>query len=181
MEIWQHIIKDREQGARELVAVYQNRLYTAAMILCRDPRAAEDLVFRTFSRAVEKISTFRPNTNFYNWLYTILINFRRMDLRKEKGDNLVFPGELPDAPEPETPFSVLAAKADHAAIREAVGELSEPLKEVVLLRYFEGMALDEIAETLALPSGTVKSRLNYAKSLLAKRLASRFGKEKHNG
>ncbi len=40
MDIWQHIIMDRKQGARELVAVYQNRLYTAAMILCRDPGAA---------------------------------------------------------------------------------------------------------------------------------------------
>lgn len=181
MEIWQHIIKDREKGTRELVAVYQNRLYAAAMILCRDPGAAEDLVFRTFSRAVEKISAFRPNTNFYNWLYTILINFRRMDLRKEKGDNLTFPGEIPETSVPETPFSVLAQQADCAAIREAVTELSEPLKEVVLLRYFEGMALDEIAETLALPSGTVKSRLSYAKTVLAKRLASRFGKEKTNG
>ncbi len=84
MEVWQEIIKDRERGARILVAVYKDRLFASALILCRDQHAAEELVFRTFARAIDRISSFRPNTNFYNWLYTILINFRRMDLRREK-------------------------------------------------------------------------------------------------
>ena len=181
MEIWQEIIKDRDKGTRALVTVYQDRLFTAAMFLCRDHAAAEDLVSRTFARAVAKISSFRPNTNFYNWLYTILINFHRMDMRKEKGDLLVLTDQLPDAPVTETPFTVLAAKADHAAIRAAVAELSEPLKEVVILRYFEGLSLDEIATTLFLPLGTVKSRLNYAKTSLARRLADQLGKEPNNG
>ena len=181
MEIWQEIIKNREKGARELVAVYQDRLFAAAMILCRDRSVAEELVFRTFARAIEKIATFRPNTNFYNWLYTILINFRRMDLRRERINPLVPTDPLPDVPMEETPFTTLAAKADHAAIRAAVAELSEPLKEVVLLRYFEGLSLDEIAATLNLPPGTVKSRLNYARATLARQLAPQLGKETQNG
>ena len=181
MEIWQEIIKDRDKGTRALVAVYQDRLFTAAMFLCRDHSAAEDLVSRTFARAVAKIASFRPNTNFYNWLYTILINFRRMDLRKARNDLLVLTDQPPDTPVTETPFTALAAKADHAAIRAAVAELSEPLKEVVILRYFEDFPLDEIAATLALPLGTVKSRLNYAKTTLAQRLAAQLGKEKDNG
>ena len=159
MEIWQEIIKNRERGARALVAIYQDRLFAAALILCRDPRVAEELLFRTFARAVAKISSFRPSTSFYNWLYTIMINFRRMDIRKEKGSPVTFT----DAP-PET-----------------TTELSEPLKEVVLLRYFEGLQQDEIAQTLALPLGTVKSRLNYARADLARRLAAHFGKEAKNG
>ena len=181
MEIWQEIIKDRDKGTRALVTVYQDRLFTAAMFLCRDRAAAEDLVSRTFARAVSKIASFRPNTNFYNWLYTILINFRRMDIRKARNDLLVLTDQPPDTPVTETPFTALAAKADHAAIRAAVADLSEPLKEVVILRYFEGFPLDEIAATLALPLGTVKSRLNYAKTTLAQRLAAQLGKEKDNG
>ena len=51
----------------------------------------------------------------------------------------------------------------------------------MILRYFEGFPLDEIAATLALPLGTVKSRLNYAKTTLAQRLAAQLGKEKDNG
>ena len=181
MEIWQEIIKDRERGARALVAVYQDRLFAAALILCRDRTAAEELVFRTFARAIDKISSFRPNTNFYNWLYTIMINFRRMDIRKEKGSPVTFTDTPPETATEENPFTALAAKADHAAIRAAVAELSEPLKEIVLLRYFEGLQQDEIAETLALPLGTVKSRLNYARAALARRLAAHFGKETNNG
>ena len=181
MEIWQEIIKDRERGARALVAVYQDRLFAAALILCRDRAAAEELVFRTFARAIDKISSFRPNTNFYNWLYTIMINFRRMDIRKEKGSPLTFTDALPETTTEETPFTALAAKADLAAIRVAVAELSEPLKEVVLLRYFEGLQIEEIATTLALPLGTVKSRLNYARAVLARRLAAQLGKENPNG
>ena len=46
MEIWQEIIKDRDNGTRALVTVYQDRLFTAAMFLCRDRAAAEDLVSR---------------------------------------------------------------------------------------------------------------------------------------
>ena len=122
MEIWQEIIKDRERGARALVAVYQDRLFAAALILCRDRAAAEELVFRTFARAIDKISSFRPNTNFYNWLYTIMINFRRMDIRKEKGSPLTFTDAIPEATTEETPFTALAAKADHAAIRAAVAD-----------------------------------------------------------
>ena len=181
MEIWQEIIKDRERGARALVAVYQDRLFASALILCRDRAAAEDLLFRTFARALAKISSFRPNTNFYNWLYTIMINFRRMDIRKEKGSPLTFTDAIPETTTEETPFTALAAKADHAAIRVAVAELSEPLKEVVILRYFEGLQLDEIATTLALPLGTVKSRLNYARAVLARQLAKQLGKETSNG
>ena len=181
MKIWQEIINDRERGARALVAVYQDRLFSAALILCRDHAAAEDLLFRTFSRAIAKISTFRPNTNFYNWLYTIMINFRRMDIRKEKGSPVTFTDAIPETPTEETPYTALAAKADHAAIRAAVAELSDPLKEVVILRYFEGLQLDEIATTLALPLGTVKSRLNYARVVLSRRLANQLGKENPNG
>ena len=129
MEIWQEIIKDRERGARTLVTVYKDRLFASALLLCRDRTAAEDLLFRTFARALAKISSFRPNTNFYNWLYTIMINFRRMDIRKEKGSPVTFTDALPETPTEETPFTALAAKADHAAIRAAVAELSEPLKK----------------------------------------------------
>ena len=62
-----------------------------------------------------------------------------------------------------------------------MGELSEPLKEVVILRYFEGLPQEEIAATLSLPLGTVKSRLSYARVVLARRLAEPLGKETANG
>ena len=138
-------------------------------------------MFSTFARALAKLTASRPHTTLYNWLYTIMINFRRMDIRKEKSYAVTFTDAIPETPTEETPYTALAAKADHAAIRAAVAELSDPLKEVVILRYFEGLQLDEIATTLALPLGTVKSRLNYARVVLSRRLANQLGKENPNG
>jgi len=177
MEIWQEILDDREAGARKLVSVYYDRVLASALMLCRDRAKAEDLVFRTFSQVVEKITSFKPNSSFYNWLYTILLNYRRMDFRKEGRDKLVPVEELPEIPDERTPAQALAAKVDHAKIRQAVAELSEGLRTVVVLRYFEGFSLEEIAEATELPLGTVKSRLNYAKSVLVKSLSGTFGQE----
>ena len=174
MEVWEQIVENPESGAERLVSEYGNRLLAAATLLCRNDADAEDLVFRTFSRVIAKISSFKPNTNFYNWIYTIMINFRRMDVRHASGSPVVYVDEPPEVPDDRTPFAEIAAKADHAAIREAVSELSDPLKEVVLLRYFEDFPLEAIAETLTLPMGTVTSRLNAAKAKLARRLAGRI-------
>ena len=84
MEGWQTLRKNAEDGARRLVSEFGDRLLTAAAVLCRDDHLAEDLVFRTFDQAVKKIRQYQPTGDFYNWLYTILLNFWRMDVRKKK-------------------------------------------------------------------------------------------------
>ena len=82
MEIYEEIRADRELGARRLVAEYRPRLEAAARMLCQDAHEAEDLVFRAFERAIERIDDFRPTGSFYYWVYTILLNIHRMDLRR---------------------------------------------------------------------------------------------------
>ena len=81
MEIYELIKKDREAGARMLVSEYRARLQTAAKMLCGDESEAEDLVFKAFEQAILKIDDFRPTGSFYYWIYTILLNFHRMDVR----------------------------------------------------------------------------------------------------
>jgi DNA-directed RNA polymerase specialized sigma24 family protein len=76
MEIYEQIRTDREAGTRRLVAEYRARLQAAAYLLCADEHEAEDLVFRTFERAILKIDDFRPTGSFYYWIYTILLNFQ---------------------------------------------------------------------------------------------------------
>ena len=65
MEVWQAIRKDAESGAKQLVSEYGDRLFAVAVVLCRNDHQAEDLVFRTFERAVRKIgrSTALPATS----------------------------------------------------------------------------------------------------------------------
>ena len=120
MEIYEEIRADREMGARRLVAEYRPRLETAARLLCADPHKAEDLVFRAFERAIFRIDEFRPTGSFYYWIYTILLNLHRMDVRKPTARNEVVVAQE-DMPEVEdesarNPFEAFAFRGSAEAV-----------------------------------------------------------------
>lgn len=168
MELWEEIRADRETGARLLVAAYKDRLYSAAFMMCADAQEAEDLVFRTFAQAIRKIGKYRPDGSFYNWVFTILVNFRRMDVRKKKSRiAMLFPEKLPEVPDPgPNAADRLSLSVDAARVRAAVAKLPDSLRLIVVLRYFEDLPTPDIARLAKIPEGTVRSRLHYAKDLL---------------
>lgn len=171
MEVWQTIRKNAENGAKQLVSEFGDRLFVAAVVLCRDDHLAEDLVFRTFDQAVKKIRQYQPTGDFFNWLYTILLNFWRMDLRKRKLD-VVYMGATEDLP-PAT--YEIAPEPIHRAsdedVRRALDELPAQTREVVVLKYFKDLSVEEIACLLDIPEGTVKSRLFNARKVLCAALS----------
>ena len=162
MEVWQEIVKNAEQGAERLVAEYGDRLYAAAMLLCRNNGDAEELVFRTLAQAVGKIRQYKPSGDFFSWLYTILLNFYRMEGRKNRPD-IVLVGSPQDLPQIPVGENNDAAEE----MREMVRQLPSQIRETVILKYFSGMSIEEIATTLGIPPGTVKSRLFSAKRIIA--------------
>lgn len=173
MEIYEQIRQDRESGTRRLVAEYRERLQTAARLLCGDSHEAEDLVFRAFERAILKIDEFRPTGSFYYWIYTILLNFHRMDARKKLARKVQLANdELPDV-EDDKPglFEEFTFRASAEAVRAAVSKLPDNYREVVVLKYFEEMSTGEIAKVAGIPEGTVRSRLHYARNALHAMLA----------
>ena len=166
MEIWLEIRKDMESGAKRLVSEFGDRLFATAVLLCRNDSDAEDLVFRTFDQAIRKIGKYQETGEFYNWLYTIMLNFRRMDLRKRRID-LIPVGDSLDLPEQADPFFAnLAEDAGLGALRDAVCSIADPLRYVVQRRYFDGVSVEEIAREVGVPPGTVKSRLFKAREVL---------------
>ena len=173
MEIAEEIKMCPETGARRLIAEYGDRLYDTAFRLCQDDTSALDFVNRTLWRAIERIDLFSGASSMYTWLYSILVNFWRMELRqKKKMDILLFQDEMPDCPdERPDPAEALAAKADSEAIRNAIAELPEYYRVVVVFRYFEDMSVPEIAKVLGIPEGTVKFRLHKAKNMMRRKLA----------
>lgn len=168
MQLYEEIRADRERGARRLVEEYKNRLYATALMLCGDEHEAEDLVFRTFAQAINRIRKYKPSGSFFNWVFTIMMNFRRMDIRRKKSRiAMYFPEELPEVADLRpNPGEGLALESDARRVREAVSKLPAGLRDVVVLRYFEDLTTAEIAEALGIPDGTVRSRLHYAKDLL---------------
>lgn len=179
MEVWEQIPLDAEAGARRLVAEYGDRLFRAAVLLCRDEHLAEDLVFRTFERVVEKIGQYDARLSFWNWLYAIMLNFFRMDMRKSKAsvvEDESIMDEILELPSEELPDRL--SQMDAATIRDVVEKLSPPFRETVVLRYFEDKTLQEMSELMSVPVGTVKWRLHQARNNLEQLLSLLFkGKE----
>ena len=178
MEIWEDIKVDAEKGARRLVAEFWDRLYGASLILCRDEHAAEDLVFRTFSQAILKIDQYDPAQPFWGWLYAILLNYFRGDLRKMKAEvaDEVDDGEATGMEVADEVLDRLP-EMDAEVVRSAVARLPPILRETVVLRYFEDKTLQEMAQLMKVPVGTVKSRLHLARRGLKRSLGKVFKEE----
>ena len=160
MDIGEEIRADAERGAQRLLAEFWDRLYGASLILCKESHAAEDLVFRTFAQAILKIDQYNPEQPFWGWLYAILLNYFRGDLRKMKAEvaDEVDCGEIAACMEGE----------------RAVANLPPALRETVVLRYFEDKTLQEMAKLMDVPVGTVKSRLHLARRGLKRSLEEAF-------
>ena len=171
LDIWEELRTDRESGARRLVAEYGNRLYAAALLLCKNTADAEELVFRTFEQAVGHVAKYEPKGDFFSWLYVIMRNFRLMDLRKNAPEILPVgaPQDLPDVP--DASLAEVLSSVDAETVRTAVRNQPDIYSEVLVLRFLEGRNMEEISAMIGIPVGTVKSRLHNAKAALRDVLA----------
>ena len=172
MGVVDEIKADKAAGARRLVAEYGNRLYETAIRLCVRETDAEDYVFRTFEKAVSRISQFKGRSSLFTWMYEIMVNLIRTDARRKGANALVFQGTLPEREDPAPDAGAsLDAKIEAEAIEAAIRGLPAHLRGVVVFRYYEDMSVREIAKVLSLPEGTVKRRLHDAKKLMRERIS----------
>ena len=140
-----------------------------------DRQLSEDLVQETLLHVLRQ-RTYQADRPFKPWLYTIATNlardyFKSAAVRKSRreGDSEEALLHLYDsAPSPEE--RVLAAEQG-SEVRAALAQLSEDYRIVVVLRFYQGFSLQEIAETLHIPLGTVKSRLSVGVHRLRSMLA----------
>lgn len=162
--------------------VHAEALYRFALRLAGNPDGAEDLVQETFEKALKAFAQYKPGTNCKSWLFTILHNAHRMKLRsaafrretvEAEGEFSLFDQLVDESGDPEEAFF---AKTPSAELREALGEMSDQLRPVVLLSDVEGFSYQEIADILAVPIGTVRSRLARGREQLQRRLWKLFKK-----
>ncbi len=159
-------LKARQPAAvAEMASLYGDRLLRSAFLLCGNATEAEDLVQETFLQAIRSVDRYRGAAKVYTWLYSILLNLTRHQRRERKW--LVFTDALPAPERPDVP-SMAETSADtdiqltSAAVTDVLLRLSSPHREVLVLRYYEDLKLNEIAERVGVSIGTVKSRLHYA-------------------
>ena len=147
-------------------------LYRVALRLTGDAARAEDLVQDTMLKAYRSWRQYRPGTNAKGWLLTILRNTFINDYRRRKLEPVAM--DL-DAVEPHAIYRDIETADPEGAffsqivdekVLQAVDALPAEFREVLVLSDMEGLRYAEIAETLQVPVGTVKSRLFRARRLL---------------
>jgi len=156
---------------RTLFETYKNRVYSVALRFAGDEATAMDIAQDTFVKLFSCINDFRGESSFDTWVYRMVVNSCLDRKRRERR-------WMPMADEF---LATLRAEGDALAemlrlelsrrVRAAVDRLSPDLKMVIVLRYTEGLAYNQIAEVLGCSAGTIASRLSRAHKALEQRLA----------
>ena len=176
--------KGRMEAFGSLIAKYQDRLFNAVLRICGDREDAADLCQEAFVRVLERLETFRGQSQFYTWLFRIAVNLtisrRRRNSRvrftslsndPDLGDAQAASVLDPPARVQADPARQIMAGEAHRRVLEAMDALDDEYRVVIVLRDIEEMDYDQIAAVLAVPMGTVKSRLHRARSMLRDKLA----------
>jgi RNA polymerase sigma-70 factor (ECF subfamily) len=151
-------------------------LYRVALRLTGDQSQAEDLVQDTMLKAYRAWRQYRPGTNAKGWLLTILRNTFINDYRRRKHEPIAMdleqaePHAIYRSMQESDPEGNFFSQIVDDKVLEAIDALPTEFREVLVLSDIEGMSYAEIAETLKVPVGTVKSRLFRARRQLQAQL-----------
>jgi RNA polymerase sigma-70 factor (ECF subfamily) len=151
----------------KLVLKYQNRVLTLATRILDNRSEAEDVAQDVFVKVFQSLPDFRGASRFSTWLYRITVNHCLNHLRRRTRQQQTLVGTEPEEWMQESrtanPQQTLEQKERWALVQAKLQLLSPEHRTIVLLRDFEGLSYDEIADVLQLESGTVKSRLHRAR------------------
>jgi len=173
-----------DQRAFELLVIkYQRRVERLVGRMVRDVDLVPDIAQETFIRAYRALHQFRGDAQFYTWLYRIAVNTAKKFLLELKHDPTVSESALASKDEDdetfiarnepstdETPESTLAAKEITQVIDEVLAQLPDDLRQAITLREMEGLSYEDIAELMACPIGTVRSRIFRAREAISLRV-----------
>ena len=149
-----------------LVSRYQKVMYTVALRLVGNTADAQDATQDAFVKAYQRLASFDTKQRFFSWMYRILVN-ECLNLNRDRKPEDALVG---DAEASGTPFDTTLESERREQIQMALLRLTPEYRTVVVLRHFAGQSYGEIAEALAIPEKTVKSRLYSARQRLGELL-----------
>lgn len=163
----QQVLSGNSAAYAELVDRYQRRLLGLLVHACGDRELAEDIAQDTFARAYRKLDLFSGESQFYTWLARIAMNLLISNRRKKRIENQVrqegFETAMDSVGSSSAPDAMLELNDTQRCVRSAIAMLDDERRAVLMLRDFDGMDYETIAETLEIPVGTVRSRLHRAR------------------
>lgn len=164
--------RDDKSAFETVILEYQDRIYNLCLYMLGNKHDAEDAAQDTFVKAYQGLKDFKPEAALYTWLYRIAVNtcidhkrkpfFESIFRRSDTGEEMVI--DLPsESPSPEKEYE---SRQIQAALQKALKKLSPKLRVVIVLKEMEGLSYEEMANTLDVSIGTIKSRISRARDEL---------------
>src|SRR5437868_5294298 len=173
----------REPAFRELVRRYERPVFSLIFRMVRDSATAEDLAQDTFIKVLNHIDKYRPEFKLSSWLFKIANNVAIDHLRRRQIATISMSGSphastaseieatsFDVASDDESALDEMESKELGSAIEKAIATLRPEYRSCILLRHVEGRSYEEIATTLDLPLGTVKTYIHRARHELRRAL-----------
>lgn len=175
----------------QIVVLYQDRLFNALLRMVGEPEEARELTQETFTRGLEKIESFRSESSPYTWIFRIGMNLAISSLRRSQrvrvfsldgasrgGNGMVHRDDQASAlvdrvasAKGEQPPQAAERRERNQMVLDALSRLDGEHRAVLIMRDVEGFDYQQMADVLALPLGTLKSRLFRARLALRDELA----------
>lgn len=149
-----------EEQTREIFTEHSSYVFGIAMIMTGSKMLADDITQETFLRAFKKFHLYDSSKPMRPWLYRITINMVRTTLRKQRWLTLF--GKVPEKAGIDSVENLILTNEREQELWIAVNLLSKKRREVIILHYYAGLPLHEVATILDIRLGTCKSRLHAA-------------------
>ncbi len=157
---------DLALARKVLFARFRDRLEFHAYGIVKDAAEAGDVVQEVFIKAMREPRLFDADFKTQAWLYRVTRNLCFNIVRDRRRRGALLAGHRPDAPTAEDPLQAVFSDERREEISELVAQLSDDHRVILMLRYYEDLSYNEIAERLEIKMGTVMSRLSRARDRL---------------
>ncbi len=173
-------VQQGDKSAYDLLVIkYQHKIIQLVNRYVKDASEAQDVAQEAFIKAYRALGNFRGESAFYTWLYRIAINTAKNYLVSRARRSSDYQIDIQDAEQienapqlqgMETPERLLFNQEIIETIKTAIENLPEEMRVAIMLREFEGMSYEEIAEAMDCPVGTVRSRIFRAREAIDSKL-----------
>ncbi|MCA9755138.1 MAG: sigma-70 family RNA polymerase sigma factor [Candidatus Eisenbacteria bacterium] len=178
--LMEHVVRGSEAAFAALVDRYRNRIINLVSRFISDRDRAQEIAQEVFLRIYVHRERYRPNGKFSTWMYTIAVNLAKNEIRRRvRSKGVVSLDKLIEvagdsgkfvADPTQKPDRRLHQREVQEYVEEALKRLPEKFREVIVLRDIQQLSYEEIEEVLGIPGGTVRSRINRARTSLQEML-----------